>query len=230
MDTVQSIYECNFFLTLEYWDIMNSSEKCDKIPEIWQGHNIADYIDPDIMQKLEELEKEEELRTAAGEYDSESESEDEEMVEIRQLAKQIREKKKLKILQSKEKNTQGPRMPRTAKKVQRKVLENEMRTLGVDMDDKDSAHYAVQARRSRSVTRKRKREDSVPPSSAARSHSCSRVPRDISGLRDGKVGLCDVWLKKRSLCVGYTRGGEACRWVCCAVPWGLQLGIPGPWP
>lgn len=65
---------------------------------------------------MEELEKEEELRTAAGEYDSESESEDEEMVEIRQLAKEIREKRKLKILQSKEKDTQGPRMPRTAKK------------------------------------------------------------------------------------------------------------------
>ena len=29
---------------------MNSSEKYDKIPEIWEGHNIADYIDPDIMQ------------------------------------------------------------------------------------------------------------------------------------------------------------------------------------
>lgn len=68
-------------------------------------------------KKLEELEKEEELREAAGEYDSEPESEDEEMMEIRQLAKQIREKKKLKILQSKEKDTRGPRMPRTAKKV-----------------------------------------------------------------------------------------------------------------
>lgn len=29
---------------------MNSSEKYDKIPEIWQGHNILDYIDPDIMK------------------------------------------------------------------------------------------------------------------------------------------------------------------------------------
>lgn len=29
---------------------MNLSEKHDKIPEIWEGHNIADYIDPDIMQ------------------------------------------------------------------------------------------------------------------------------------------------------------------------------------
>ncbi|XP_057644018.1 GTP-binding protein 4 [Chionomys nivalis] len=178
----------DYILDLQkYWDLMNSSEKYDKIPEIWEGHNVADYIDPAIMKKLEELEKEEELRTAAGEYDSESESEDEEMVEIRQLAKQIREKKKLKILQSKEKNTQGPRMPRTAKKVQRADLENEMRSLGVDMNDKDNAHYAVQARRSRSVTRKRKREESVPPSSVARSRSCSRTPRDVSGLRDVKM-------------------------------------------
>ncbi|XP_019828887.2 GTP-binding protein 4 isoform X2 [Bos indicus] len=178
----------DYILDLQkYWDIMNSSEKYDKIPEIWEGHNIADYIDPDIMQKLDELEKEEELRTAAGEYDSESESEDEEMAEIRQLAKQIREKKKLKILQSREKDTQGPRMPRTAKKVQRKVLEDEMRSLGVDMDDKDNAHYAVQARRSRSITRKRKREDSVLPASVTRSHSCSRPPRDVSGLRDVKM-------------------------------------------
>ncbi|XP_069912044.1 GTP-binding protein 4 isoform X2 [Oryctolagus cuniculus] len=137
-------------------------------------------------KKLEELEKEEELRTAAGEYDSDSESEDEEMVEIRQLAKQIREKKKLKILQSKEKNTQGSRMPRTAKKVQKTDLENEMHSLGVDMDTKDNAHYAVQARRSRSITRKRKREESVPPSSVVRSRSCSRTPRDVSGLRDVK--------------------------------------------
>uniref|UniRef100_A0A2K6KFH8 Nucleolar GTP-binding protein 1 n=2 Tax=Rhinopithecus TaxID=542827 RepID=A0A2K6KFH8_RHIBE len=178
----------DYILDLQkYWDLMNSSEKHDKIPEIWEGHNIADYIDPAIMKKLEELEKEEELRTAAGEYDSESESEDEEMLEIRQLANQIREKKKLKILESREKNTQGPRMPRTAKKVQRTVLEKEMRSLGVDMDNKDDAHYAVQARRSRSVTRKRKREDSAPPSSVARSRSCSRTPRDVSGLRDGKM-------------------------------------------
>lgn len=62
------------------------------------------------------MEKEDELRAAAGEYDSEPESDDDEMGEIRQLAKEIREKKKLKILQSKEKDTQGPRMPRTAKK------------------------------------------------------------------------------------------------------------------
>lgn len=70
-------------------------------------------------QKLEELEKEEELKERAGEYDSDEESEDEEMQEIRILAKQIREKKQLKVLESKEKDVHGPRMPRTATKVSR---------------------------------------------------------------------------------------------------------------
>ncbi|XP_072432275.1 GTP-binding protein 4 isoform X2 [Chiloscyllium punctatum] len=172
----------------KHWDLMNESEKHDLIPEIWEGHNIADYIDPEIMQKLKQLEKEEELKQMAGEYDSDSESEDEEMKDIRKLASQIREKKKMQILISREKQTKkGPKMPRTAKKIERKTLEKEMGSLGLDMDDKDDAHYAVQARRSRSVTRKRKREESQPPTSKVRSRSTSRTPRDLSGVRDDKM-------------------------------------------
>lgn len=38
------------YLFIEYWDLMNEDEKQDKIPEVWEGHNIADYIDPDIMR------------------------------------------------------------------------------------------------------------------------------------------------------------------------------------
>ncbi len=70
-----------------------------------------------VSQKLEDLEKEEELKERAGEYDSDDESEDEEMQEIRVLAKQIREKKQLLVAESKEKDVHGPRMPRTATKV-----------------------------------------------------------------------------------------------------------------
>ncbi|XP_061696106.1 nucleolar GTP-binding protein 1 [Syngnathoides biaculeatus] len=172
----------------KYWDLMNDNEKHDKIPEVWEGHNIADYIDPAIMKKLEDLEREEELKERAGEYDSDDESEDEEMQEIRLMAKQIREKKHLMILESKEKDVHGPRMPRTAAKVERKTLEKEMSDLGLDMSDKNNSHYAEQARRSRSVTRKRKREASVvPPASKTRSQSASRPPRDQSGLRDTKM-------------------------------------------
>ncbi|XP_048462157.1 GTP-binding protein 4 [Rhincodon typus] len=71
--------------------------------------------------------------------------------------------------------------------IERKTLEKEMGSLGLDMDDKDDTHYAVQARRSRSVTRKRKREESQPPTSKVRSRSISRTPRDLSGVRDEKM-------------------------------------------
>ena len=49
---------------------VKDNEKHDIIPEIVNGKNIADYIDADIFEKLEQLEKEEELREAAGVYNS----------------------------------------------------------------------------------------------------------------------------------------------------------------
>lgn len=39
------------------------------------------------------------------------------MQEIRSLAKQIREKRQLMVMESKEKDVHGPRMPRTSAKV-----------------------------------------------------------------------------------------------------------------
>jgi hypothetical protein len=56
------------------------------------GKNVADFIDPDIMARLEELEAEEDAREAAGEYDSDPE-EDEESQSIRSQAAEIRDRK-----------------------------------------------------------------------------------------------------------------------------------------
>merc|ERR1712183_1111484 len=67
-------------------------QKYDVIPETWQGHNIADFVDPDIMEKLEALEKEEEARERAGFYDSDESDEDESYPEIKDLAPKIRHK------------------------------------------------------------------------------------------------------------------------------------------
>ena len=50
----------------------NPEEKYDAIPEIWKGHNVADFIDPEIFEKLEALEKEEEIREKAGFYNNDS--------------------------------------------------------------------------------------------------------------------------------------------------------------
>jgi nucleolar GTP-binding protein len=88
-------------------------QKYDIVPEFWQGHNIADFIDPDIFKKLEELEKEEEMREKAGVYDSDESEEDEGMEEIRDLASKIRIKKKLLKNEQRTNNTKKPVMART---------------------------------------------------------------------------------------------------------------------
>jgi nucleolar GTP-binding protein len=74
--------------------------KQDIIPEIWEGKNIADFIDPDIAEKLEQLEREEEKLEKEGAYDSEEEIIDSEEEEIRQTASEIREKKKLMAMEA----------------------------------------------------------------------------------------------------------------------------------
>ncbi len=55
----------NYLLENEEW-------KNDIIPEIMDGKNIADFIDPDILEKLDALECEEEKLEAEGFYASDS--------------------------------------------------------------------------------------------------------------------------------------------------------------
>ena len=55
----------NYLLEDDEW-------KNDIIPEIMDGKNISDFIDPEIAEKLDALEREEEKLEAEGVYDSES--------------------------------------------------------------------------------------------------------------------------------------------------------------
>lgn len=173
------------------WDLKNTEERYDVMPEIWDGHNVADFIDPDIMEKLDALEKEEDLREKAGFYDSNESEEDEEMIEIRKTATLIREKKAIIVLESKEKRgLNRSRLPRTGKKVDRKQLESEMEALGCAIDNKDKTHYSQSRGRSQSKRRlKRKREASEGADrSVTRSRSRSKSkPRDESGVRDSAM-------------------------------------------
>jgi nucleolar GTP-binding protein len=63
-----------FDLTLtERYDLASDDWKYDVIPEFWEGHNVADFIDPEIEEKLEALEREEERLEKEGFYASEEE-------------------------------------------------------------------------------------------------------------------------------------------------------------
>ncbi|XP_005107816.1 nucleolar GTP-binding protein 1 [Aplysia californica] len=168
------------------WLLANEEEKYDVLPEIWQGKNVADFIDPDILKKLEELEKEEEARENAHYY-SESESEDdEETREMRKTARKIREKRLILTKESGEKRrVEKPRMPRPTKRSRSQAqLEGDMMEMGVDVPNDEHSHY----------TRAKSRSSSRPPIKRARdesvggtSRSKSRTPRDKSGLRDSTM-------------------------------------------
>ena len=57
--------------SLDNYLLSNPEWKQDIVPEIMDGKNVADFIDPDIAEKLEALEREEEKLMAEGFYDSE---------------------------------------------------------------------------------------------------------------------------------------------------------------
>ena len=65
----------NYILADDEW-------KYDKIPEIYEGKNVADFIDPDILTSLENLEREEEKLEADGFYDESDEEIDDEQEEL----------------------------------------------------------------------------------------------------------------------------------------------------
>ncbi|KAF8446553.1 P-loop containing nucleoside triphosphate hydrolase protein [Kalaharituber pfeilii] len=69
------------------------SWKHDKIPELLNGRNVYDFIDPEIEQKLAELEAEEDNLQKSGFYDSDTEPDyNSEEEEIHEKAEYIREK------------------------------------------------------------------------------------------------------------------------------------------
>ena len=49
------------------WADIPEDQRHDIMPEIWDGHNIADFIDPDIDAKLRALEREEDAAAALAE-------------------------------------------------------------------------------------------------------------------------------------------------------------------
>merc|ERR1711872_330577 len=186
-----------------------ADQKYDIIPETWQGHNIADYVDPDIMEKLEALEKEEEARERAGYYDSEESEEDESYAEIKELAGKIRHKKALLKADQRIDNTRKSTLTRVsvAKKRERSVgrLKREFEELGVtDLEvENPESHF----NRAKSVSRARPAKKQKLSAGSERSESAA--PRSQSGLRDKEQGEKLEKIKKKGDKKTFARFGKA---------------------
>jgi nucleolar GTP-binding protein len=213
------------------YDLANPDHKYDVVPETWQGHNVADFIDPDIMEKLEKLEAEEEARERAGFYESEESEVDENYEEIKDLAGKIRRKKGEMKTDQWIDQTKKPTLTRTsvAKKRERSVsrLKQEFETLGVTglADDGEDAHFNRAARSASrgQVQAKRLKLGSDP-------HMMSHVvPRDQSGIRPGETAKLKELGKKRDKKVFDQRGkaGESDRRILEKKPKHLYSGKRG---
>jgi len=121
-------------------------ERHDIIPEFLAGHNIADYIDPDIFEKLEELEREEGLRLDSEFYEPPKYEINEMLEEIREMARQIRTKRFL--LRDNKRlapRADKPKIPRHklphARERKAEKLQSTMEDLGVDMSGAEQANF-----------------------------------------------------------------------------------------
>ena len=108
--------------------------KHDKIPEVIDGKNVHDFIDPDIEAKLVALEEEEDRLESEGFYQSDDSIENADEADIRMKAELIREKRQLIRNEAQMRKSLKNRavIPRTARKKKLSAMENHLDSLGFD--------------------------------------------------------------------------------------------------
>ena len=108
--------------------------RADRVPEILNGKNVADFIDPDIASKLEALEAEEEQLEASGFYDSDEEIEDAHEVDLKMKADAIRAKREEIRNEARMRKSLKNRalIPRAKLPKKLSVMEDELDKLGFD--------------------------------------------------------------------------------------------------
>ncbi|KAI0020570.1 nucleolar GTP-binding protein [Xylariomycetidae sp. FL0641] len=137
--------------------LANPEWKHDRIPEVFDGKNVYDFIDPDIEAKLQALEEEEEQLEAEGYYESDEEIDDADEADVRMKADLIREKQALMRNEARMRKVKNrSALPRTAIKKPLSQLEDSLDQLGVDTHDLQlRARSQAPGARGRSLTRSR---------------------------------------------------------------------------
>ena len=118
----------------ESYDLADPEWKHDKVPEVFNGRNVYDFIDPDIEAKLEALEAEEEKLEAGGYYDSDESIEDAADADLRMKAELIREKQALMRNEARMRKSLKNRavIPRKLQPRKASAMEKHLENIGLD--------------------------------------------------------------------------------------------------
>ncbi|KAI8643841.1 GTP binding protein 4 [Parasitella parasitica] len=204
--------------------------KYDTIPEFLDGHNVADFIDPEIEEKLEALEREEERLEAEGFYQSDEEILDDDEEVLRAAADAIRDRKKLIVQAHRAARGTRPALPKTtaAKFTTVGEMDKQLASLGIDSTN------ASERTRSAAESRKRTRNEAIPDEAVRDAGAMDRgesVAQEIAseGFRNVKQKLeADKQKKnvqKQSSKMG--KRGEADRHILVKKPKHLNSGKRG---
>jgi len=169
----------------KFYDLADPEWKHDKVPEFFNGRNIADYVDPDIEERLAALEAEEEKLEAEGYYDESDSMDDEEDVDIKMKADMIRDKRKLMMNEARTKKSlkNKAQIPRSKKARTLAQMENHFTKIGLDpATTVDRARAIIRNAEAKSEARSTSAMDLDTPS--ARARSVSRAPK-TNRLTDG---------------------------------------------
>jgi nucleolar GTP-binding protein len=162
--------------------------KNDTMPELLDGKNVYDFLDPDIAAKLQALEEEEERLEQEGFYDSDSEIEDEETEELQEKAQWIREKHQKMINASRSRKTlkNGGTMPRSKMTKSFNEFESHLESLGHDTS-------ALTSKKNSKLANNRYRETGADVvseefnASLARKKPVNKPDRLNDGVTDGSL-------------------------------------------
>ena len=118
----------------EQYKLEDDDWKHDRVPELFDGKNVYDFIDPDIENKLAALEEEEDKLEAKGYYDSDSDLEDADEADLRMKAYLIREKRESIRNEARMRKSLKNRalIPRSAQPKKLSVMEDSLDKLGFD--------------------------------------------------------------------------------------------------
>jgi nucleolar GTP-binding protein len=159
--------------------LANPEWKYDIIPEIMDGKNIADFIDPEIEEKLRRLEEEEEQFEAAGAYDfSHEKPQSEQEKAFKTTLKKIRQVKKLRHMEHTSKTNLNSRpvlVDRIKKNLKRVSVSADNENIDIDVDS--SIGFSKRIRTEKSLNRSQVRGTS-------RGTSVQIRDRSTLGLRD----------------------------------------------
>lgn len=202
--------------------------KYDRVPEVFDGKNVYDFIDPDIELKLAALEEEEEKLEAEGYYDSDESIEDANDAEIRMKAELIQEKRRLIRNEAKMRKSLKNRamIPRPAQSKKLSEMEDHLDRLGFDTTT-IAARVRSKSRGRSNVRSRTETEDAMDidtPQATSLVRSKSRARSQSNRREDGVTSVAARTKAEMLAKLGQkkmnrmARQGEADRHVSTALP------------